>query len=214
MSSYNPPIVITGGTGGTGSSTPDVESVSSTYEAIVATTEYAIGDMVQRNRFFNTTTPATTYTDVWLNITKGTGINTAPPVVNLKPLRESTLTAADLTTIVIKTSEQDASATVTNMGRIADVAAAADGTGNYTLISGIKRLAIGMFDLLARTPALQSGRVPVATEAQWETVEFRLDANSVVVFEKEYNGTTYRQRTWNSVTDAQGVTSYVAGAWA
>ena len=61
MSSYNPPIVITGGTG---SSTPDVESVSSTYEVIIATTEYAIGDMVQRNRFFNTATPTTTYTDV------------------------------------------------------------------------------------------------------------------------------------------------------
>lgn len=51
--------------------------------------------------------------------------------------------------------------TVTAIGAQADAAAAADGTGNYSIIAALKRGLLNWAALLARIPALVNGRVPV-----------------------------------------------------
>jgi hypothetical protein len=47
------------------------------------------------------------------------------------------------------------------IGATTDAAAAQDGTGNYGLVAGIKRLALNTWAMLGRMPALSNGRVPV-----------------------------------------------------
>lgn len=54
--------------------------------------------------------------------------------------------------------------TVTAIGAQADAAAAADGTGNYSIIAALKRGLLNWATLLGRIPALVSGRLPVQTD--------------------------------------------------
>jgi len=53
--------------------------------------------------------------------------------------------------------------TVTAIGAQADAAAAADGTGNYSIIAALKGGLLNWATLLARIPALVNGRVPVSS---------------------------------------------------
>jgi hypothetical protein len=194
MSGYNPPIIIPAGTGtGTGTGTSvDIDEVSSVYEAVIAATDYVVGDQLQRIRFYNSSTQAAAG-EVWYNLTQGKVITAAPPAANVNPT----------STVLLN-----------HLGKNSDAAAPVAGTGNYSLIGGIKRLVLATVDLLSRIPVLSNGRVPVSVDPVWVTVEYRTNASYYVVFEKEFDGTNYRQRTWAATTDAQGVTSYVAGAWA
>jgi hypothetical protein len=53
----------------------------------------------------------------------------------------------------------------TDVGALDAAAAPADGTGNYSIIAALKRGLLNWASLLARIPALESGRVPIAAVA-------------------------------------------------
>lgn len=161
--------------GGGSGTTADRELVVSTYCVKTAFTGASVNDTVTATQIIDVSgaTPSTVST-IWRNQTTAADLTSAPAAVNLELTGSTALTAAQLAAAGLSTAANQVAGntTLTNIdtdiGTLSDAPAAADGSGNYSLIAGIKRLAIGMATSLAnwttilgRIPALVSGHVPV-----------------------------------------------------
>jgi hypothetical protein len=208
--SYTPPFSITVPSGGG----TDIDIVSSLFEVATPGAGYAIGDVLQKLTFYTGSTVASGTTDTWLNLSTGVVISPAPALSDVRPQKSSGLTKLDLESSVITTKEADNSPLLARIGEVDVAAAPADAAGSFSLLAGIKRLVLAVAGIADKIPVLSNGKLPIVNEPQWVTVEYKLNSALMVIFEKEFNGTIYRQRTWTSTTDAQGVTSYTAGEWA
>jgi hypothetical protein len=62
-----------------------------------------------------------------------------------------------------------------DVGALDATAASADGTGNYSIIAALKRGLLNWVSLLARIPALESGRMPVTDTAAAGTRAYNFD---------------------------------------
>jgi hypothetical protein len=210
---YTPPISITI-PAGTSSGGADIDIVQNFYEVSTAAAGYSVGDIVQKLSFYSAGVPVSGTADVWINNSTGVVLGSPPSFNDIHPQKSSGLTKVDLESAVVITKEDETSPLFTHLGKNVDTAAPADATGSFSILSGLKRLILSVAELATKIPALVNGKLPVANEPQWVTTEYKLNSALMLIFEKEYNGSVYRQRNWTATTDAQGVTSYVAGEWA
>jgi hypothetical protein len=75
------------------------------------------------------------------------------------------LTDAQLRASPVPVSAEALTNIDTDVGALDATAAPADGTGNYSIIAALKRGLLNWASLLARIPALESGRMPVTDTA-------------------------------------------------
>lgn len=129
---------------GSGNQTPTVdrELVVTTYVVKTAFGGASIGDTITCTQIIDVSgaSPSTVST-VWRNQTTAADLASAPSAANL------TLTGAGAAT------EATASATSAAVGAQADSAAGSDGTGNYGIISALKRGLLNWAALLSRLPS-------------------------------------------------------------
>jgi len=173
-------IVVTGiGGGGGGGDGADRELVVSTYRCKAAFTGASVGDTITATQIIDVTGTPTHVSTIWRNQTTAANLAEAPSAANLELTGSNALTDAQLRAAAVPTNpnvtrgsgvvdsgtQRVTLATdgpgVAALGTPADAAAAADGTGNYSIIGGIKRGLLNWATLLARIPALVSGRIPV-----------------------------------------------------
>lgn len=173
------------GSGGNSGSGADRELVVSTYRCKTAFTGASVGDTITATQVIDVSgaTP-TTITTIWRNQTTATDLAGAPSAANLELTGSTALTDAQLRAspvpvsgplqasdidlgggvLTAKTQRVTLASDgpiVTGIGSTSDAAAAADGTGNYNIISALKRGLLNWATLLGRIPALVSGRMPV-----------------------------------------------------
>ncbi len=168
----------------------DRELVVSTYRCKTAFTGASVGDTITATQVIDVSgaTPSTVST-IWRNQSTAADLASAPSAANLELTGSTALTDAQLRASAIAivaaslplpagaataanqaTSNTALASIDADIGATTDTPASADGTGNYNLIAGIKRLAIGMAGslsnwtaLLSRIPNLVNGGVPVTT---------------------------------------------------
>lgn len=171
------------GGGGGGGGTNDRELVVSTYRCKTAFTGASVGDTITATQIIDVTnnTPTTVAT-IWRNQTTSADFATAPSSANLELVGTTGLTDAQLRAQAVVTSpnvtrgagnidSNTQRVTLANDGQVAtsigittDTEAAADGTGNYGIIAGIKRSLLNWTTLLTRIPAvITPGLFPVDT---------------------------------------------------
>ena len=168
-----------GGGGGGGGGGADRELVVTTYRCKTAFTGASVGDTITATQIIDVTGTPTTVSTVWRNQTTAADLGSAPAAADLELVGSQALTDAQLRASAVATApnvsrgagsvdentQRVALATdspgAAGIGAQADAAAASDGTGNYSIIAGIKRGLLNWATLLGRIPALVSGRVPV-----------------------------------------------------
>ena len=217
MTQYTAPVILTAST----NNPDDYELAISLYTANKAGTGFAQNQRLQRVAYVNTNGTVNPPPDRWLNLDTGVTLTTPPNFTDINPVDYSGLTQAQLTATLaaatLKVIDDPTSPTTASIGKIDDAPAAEDATGNGTVISWLKRLAKLGVDILAKIPSvtLVNGAMPItSTDKAWRTVEFKVDADGFVTFEKETDGVTIRARSWIRATDVNGIVTITAGAWA
>lgn len=168
------PVPVNGIGGGSSGSSVDRELITTTYRATSSGTGYTVGDTITATRVYDVDGETITVvgSTTWFNETTGLVLASAPTSGHLSTLA---VDAASETTLVLVKNAVDGLEVAT--GAPADAAAAADGTGDYGLIAGLKRALLNWATLLARTTTLGQksmvGSMPVvlATDQSRVTVE-------------------------------------------
>lgn len=154
-----PVTIVSGGNGG-GGSTIDRELVVSTYTAKNAFTGASIGDTITCTQVIDVTSTPSTVSTIWRNQTTGADLASPPAAVNLTLVGSQALTDTQLRATAVPISNTALTNIDVDLGAPADAAASTD-TGSFSIIALIKRGMQNWTTLLARIPALVSGRIPV-----------------------------------------------------
>ena len=173
---FSPQVATVGSGGGSGS---DRELVVSTYSCKTAFTGASIGDTITATQVIDVTDVPTTVSVIWRNQSIATDLASAPAAANLETVGATALTDAQLRASAVPvsaaslplpsgaaTSAAQATGNTSlanidaDLGATADAAATTD-TGSFSLIALVKRALQNWTTLLARVPALVSGRIPV-----------------------------------------------------
>jgi hypothetical protein len=166
------PVSISGGGGG-GSST-DRELVVTTYRVKTAFTGASVGDTITATQVIDVKGTLSTVSTIWRNQTTAVDLATVPAAANLELVGSQALTDAQLRAEAVAVSAPALTNLDTGVGALDAVAAPADGTGNYSIIAALKRGLLNWASLLARIPALESGRMPVTDTAAAGTRAYNL----------------------------------------
>jgi len=150
-----------GGGGGGGGSNADRELVVTTYGVKTAFTGASIGDTITCTQIMDVTNTPLTVSTIWRNQTTAANLATVPAAANLELVGSQALTDAQLRASAVVVSAPALTNLDTDVGALDAAAAPADGTGDYSIIAALKRGLLNWNSLLARIPALVSGRVPV-----------------------------------------------------
>jgi hypothetical protein len=154
------PVLIGGGGSGGGSSR-DRELVVTTYRVKTAFTGASVGDTITATQVIDVSGAPSTVSTIWRNQSTATDLGAAPAAANLELVGSQALTDAQLRAEAVAVSAPALTNLDTDVGALDAEAAPADGTGNYSVIAAMKRGLLNWASLLARIPALESGRVPV-----------------------------------------------------
>lgn len=234
LSLTNPiPVTVVG----QGSSTSvDRELIVTTYTCKTAFTGASVGDTITATQVIDVSGEApSTVSTIWHNQTTAADLSSAPSAANLELRVSTALTDAQLRASAVATNPDatrgggtiDAKTlrvtlatdgpVVTAVGATNDAAAAADGTGSYSIISALKRGLLNWATLLGRIPAqLTPGLMPVDTLATPGAP--RVQATSAASAGIVLTATCRRvsmyatQGTWYSITGAATAASHYIGA--
>lgn len=158
----------------------DRELVVTTYRVRTAFAGASVGDTITATQVIDVSGTPSTVSTIWRNQSAAADLGAAPAAANLELVGSQALTDAQLraaavaitaTALPLPTGAATAAAQATGntlltnldgeVGALDVAAAPADGTGNYSIIAGIKRGLLNWATLLARIPALVNGRLPV-----------------------------------------------------
>jgi hypothetical protein len=154
-----------GGSGGGNSNNHDRELVVTTYRVKTAFTGASVGDTVTCTQVIDVKNTPSTVSTIWRNQTTAADLATVPAAANLELVGSQALTEAQLRASAVVVSAPALTSLDANVGALDATAAPADGTGNYSIIAALKRGLLNWASLLARIPALESGRMPVTDAA-------------------------------------------------
>lgn len=126
------------GGGGGGGSTIDRELVVTTYVVKTAFSGSSVGDTVTATQIIDVTSSPYTVATIWRNQTTETDLASAPSAANLTLVGAGSLSDAQLRATPVEITAQALTNLDADLGNVADAAATSD-TGNFSLISLVKR---------------------------------------------------------------------------
>lgn len=196
--------------------TASIVSIVEVYTAIANGIGYVNGDVLRRVELVNTGTVPATSTVTWTNVTSGITLAAIPNAVDVVLSSSTGITDAELRATPLIVSLSTTSQTAMAVGAQTDTMAAGNGSGDYSLVSGTKRMVSHLFDISLKLPSLTSdNKVPVSVdELKWVTTAFSIDnSTGMLSSETQTNGVTVRHRTWTNTVDGSGNITSTAGAW-